>query len=477
MNLIIIISRKHFFVYNIIHSTKKILKTQGADSMKKEMAVNMTEGNVTRVLLTFAIPVFISNLFQQLYNVVDITVIGHILGDDALAAVGATTSVYSLILGFINGMSNGFCVVIARYFGAGENNSFRKSVHLSAALSLIAAIALTVFSLLFLRPLLLLLHTPESILHPAQNYISVILLFCSVTVAYNLLSSMLRAIGNSRVPLYALILASLLNIFLDLFLVGFIGMGVAGAALATVAAQIFSVIYLVLYIAKSCPLLHFSPRYFAPEKQMAAELATTGLSMAMMLVLTNIGSVAMQGSINSFGTSTITGHTAARKFHDLCMMPFGTVCTGTATFVSQNYGARKKDRIKQGIRSSIMLGSIWSIFVLLILLLFGKNLIQALTGTSDSTVLSIAMQYLYWNVPFYFILNILLIMRNSLQALGGKILPLIASMAELIGKFAGAFCLTHIMGYLGICWTEPLTWIVCFPIVLAGFFIRLKKDR
>lgn len=159
------------------------------------------------------------------------------------------------------------------------------------------------------------------------------------------------------------------------------------------------------------------------------------------------------------------------------MMPFGTVCTGTATFVSQNYGARKKDRIKQGIRSSIMLGSIWSIFVLLILLLFGKNLIQALTGTSDSTVLSIAMQYLYWNVPFYFILNILLIMRNSLQALGGKILPLIASMAELIGKFAGAFCLTHIMGYLGICWTEPLTWIVCFPIVLAGFFIRLKKDR
>lgn len=148
-----------------------MLKTQGADSMKKEMAVNMTEGNVTRVLLTFAIPVFISNLFQQLYNVVDITVIGHILGDDALAAVGATTSVYSLILGFINGMSNGFCVVIARYFGAGENNSFRKSVHLSAALSLIAAIALTVFSLLFLRPLLLLLHTPESILHPAQNYI------------------------------------------------------------------------------------------------------------------------------------------------------------------------------------------------------------------------------------------------------------------------------------------------------------------
>lgn len=440
--------------------------------MKKNSTVIMTEGNVTRVLLMFAIPIFISNLFQQLYNVVDITVIGHILGDEALAAVGSTTSIYSLVVGFINGMSNGFCVVVARYFGAGEENSFRKSVHLSVALSLIATIALTVSSLLFLRPLLLLLHTPESILDLAQSYISVILVFCFVTVTYNLLSSMLRAIGNSRIPLYALVIASVLNIFLDLLLVGGLHMGVVGAAWATVAAQIFSVVFLTVYIVKSCPLLHFYARYFALEKQILAELTTTGLSMAMMLVLTNIGTVAMQGSINAFGTSTITGHTAARKFHDLCMLPFGTICTGTATFVSQNYGARKADRIKQGIRSSIILGTIWSIIVLLIILFFGKSLIHALTGSSDSTVLNIAMQYLYWNVPFYFILNILLIMRNSLQALGGKILPLIASLTELVGKFIGAFCLTKMVGYLGICWTEPLTWIVCLPIVLSGFFIR-----
>ena len=254
-------------------------------------------------------------------------------------------------------------------------------------------------------------------------------------------------------------------------------MGVVGAALATVAAQIFSVLFLAVYIIKSCPLLHIYTQYFALEKQILTELTTTGLSMAMMLVLTNIGTVAMQGSINSFGTSTITGHTAARKFHDLCMLPFGTICTGTATFVSQNYGAHKVDRIKQGIRSSTILGTIWSIVVLLIILFFGKSLIHALTGSSDSTVLYISMQYLYWNVPFYFILNILLIMRNSLQALGGKILPLMASMIELISKFIGAFCLTPIIGYLGICWTEPLTWIICFPIVLSGFFIRLKKDR
>lgn len=436
----------------------------------------MTEGSVTRVLLTFAIPIFISNLFQQLYNVVDIAVIGHILGDDALAAVGATTSIYSLVIGFINGMSNGFCVVVARYFGAGEKEDFHKSVHLSVALSLIVAVALTFFSLLFLRPLLLLLHTPENILCLAQDYISVILIFCFATVTYNLLSSMLRAIGNSRIPLYALMIASVLNIFLDILLVGAMRMGVVGAALATVAAQIFSVVFLAVYIIKSCPPLHFYAQYFVLEKQILAELATTGLSMAMMLVLTNIGTVAMQGGVNSFGTPTITGHTAARKVHDLCMLPFGTICTGTATFVSQNYGAHKADRIKQGIRSSIMLGTIWSILVLLVMLFWGKSLIHALTGSTDSMVLYTSMQYLYWNVPFYFILNILLIMRNSLQALGGKILPLVASMIELIGKFIGAFWLTHMIGYLGICWTEPFTWFICFPIVLAGFFIRLKKD-
>lgn len=436
----------------------------------------MTEGNVTRVLLTFAIPIFISNLFQQLYNVVDIAVIGHILGDDALAAVGATTSIYSLVIGFINGMSNGFCVVIARYFGAGEKNDFHKSVHLSAVLSFIVAMILTSFSLLFLKPLLLLLHTPESILDLAQRYISVILIFCFVTVTYNLLSSMLRAIGNSMIPLYALIIASVLNIFLDILFIGFMQMGVMGAALATAASQVFSVVFLVVYIIKACPLLHFHTRYFVLEKQILAELSTTGLSMAMMLVLTNIGTVAMQGGINSFGTSTITGHTAARKFHDLCMLPFGTICTGTATFVSQNYGAHKADRIRQGIRSSIILGTVWSIIVLLITLLWGKSLIHALTDSTDSNVLYISMQYLYWNVPFYFILNILLIMRNSLQALGGKILPLFASMIELIGKFIGAFCLTQMIGYLGICWTEPITWSLCFPIVLAGFFIHLKKS-
>lgn len=442
--------------------------------MNKHTALNMTEGNVTRVLLAFVLPIFISNLFQQFYNVVDIAVIGHILGDNALAAVGATTSLYNLVIGFINGMSNGFSVVIARFFGSGNTDNFHRAVNLSAALSLVITLLLTAVSLIFLKPLLLLLHTPNDILKLSENYISIILAFCCITFAYNLLSSMLRAIGNSRLPLYALIIASLLNVFLDILLVRGLHMGVVGAALATVLAQAFSVLFLVVYIVRSCPLLHFHKKYFQPEKHMLTELSATGFSMAMMLVLTSIGTVAMQGSINSFGSSTITGHTAARKFHDLCTLPLGTICTGTATFVSQNYGAHKFERIKQGIRSSLILGTLWSLFTLAIALLFGENLIQALTGTTDSAVLTVSMQYLYWNVPFYALLNVLLVMRNSLQALGNKILPLTASTIELVGKFATVIWLSPVAGYLGICWIEPITWIICLPVVIIGFIRQVK---
>ena len=426
--------------------------------MNKAATLDMTEGKVIRVLLVFTIPIFISNLFQQFYNVVDVAVIGHILGDNALAAVGATSSIYSLVIGFINGMSNGFCIIIARYFGGNEQDNFQKSVQFSIILSIITTVILTIASILFLKPLLRLLNTPVDILDLSQSYISVIMLFCCVTFAYNLLSSILRAIGNSYIPLYALIIASVLNVILDIFFVKTLNMGVRGAAFATVIAQGFSALFLLIYIAKYCPLLHINIRKFTINWTILLELLTTGFSMAMMLVLTNIGTVILQGSINSFGTATIT------------ILPLGTICTSSATFVSQNYGARKKERIKQGVSASIFLGTIWSVLVLMIVLIAGRQLIYALTGSTDAIVIGISMKYLYWNVPFYAVLNILLIMRNCLQALGNKKLPVIASIVELIGKFAGAFLLSRMIGYLGICLTEPITWIV-----LAGFVQKIKQ--
>ena len=441
----------------------------------RKNTLNMTEGSVVSTLLLFTVPIFVSNLFQQLYNVVDVAVIGHILADQALAAVGATSAIYSLVVGFINGMSNGFCVIIARYFGGNEEERFHRAVNLSILLTVLAAAVLTLACRLVLRTVLGLLNTPEEILELSYGYISAILLFCCVTFAYNLLSSMLRAIGNSYIPLYALILASVLNVVLDLLFVRTMGMGVKGAAYATVIAQGFSVLFQLVYILKCCPLLRADLRGLTPDPAILSELLSTGFSMAMMLVLTNVGSVILQSSINSFGTATITGHTAARKFHDLCMLPLGTICTASATFVSQNYGARKKERIGQGIRAGLLLGSAWSAFVLLVVLLFGAQLIRLLTGTSDAEAVAVAMKYLYWNVPFYAVLNVLLVMRNSLQALGDRTIPVVASSIEMAGKFAGAFLLSGWIGYLGVCLTEPISWIACGALVMAGFRKRIRQ--
>ena len=438
-------------------------------------ALNMTEGPVLQMLIAFSVPILIGNAFQQLYNIVDTVVIGNVMGDEALAAVGATSAVYSLVFGFIAGMGNGFSVVLARAFGYGDREQLSRAVSGTAILAAAVSLVLTVISLAAIRPLMAFLGTPEEILSMSLDYLRIILVFCFVTMLYNTLAGMLRAIGNSRVPLYALILASVLNVILDILFVGSFHMGVEGAALATVLAQCAAAGMSLVYIVRACPILHIRRNCGRPERSLMIDLFSTGSAMAFMLVLTNIGTVAMQGAVNTFGVKTITGHTAARKIHDLFMLPFGTICTSAATFVSQNYGAGKTERVKRGVKWSLILGSGWSLAALVIVLLFGKTAVRLLTGTESSEVIQTAYLYLIWNVPFYVILNALLVMRNSVQGLGGKVIPITASMIELIGKFAAAYWLAPALGYLGICLIEPITWAASLPVVGFGYFRAIRK--
>ncbi|MBR4474753.1 MAG: MATE family efflux transporter [Oscillospiraceae bacterium] len=442
---------------------------------KGSPALNMTEGPVLQMLIAFSVPILIGNAFQQLYNIVDTVVIGNVMGDEALAAVGATSAVYSLVFGFIAGMGNGFSVVLARAFGYGDREQLSRAVSGTAILAAAVSLVLTVISLAAIRPLMAFLGTPEEILSMSLDYLRIILVFCFVTMLYNTLAGMLRAIGNSRVPLYALILASVLNVILDILFVGSFHMGVEGAALATVLAQCAAAGMSLVYIVRACPILHIRRNCGRPERSLMIDLFSTGSAMAFMLVLTNIGTVAMQGAVNTFGVKTITGHTAARKIHDLFMLPFGTICTSAATFVSQNYGAGKTERVKRGVKWSLILGSGWSLAALVIVLLFGKTAVQLLTGTESSEVIQTAYLYLIWNVPFYVILNALLVMRNSVQGLGGKVIPITASMIELIGKFAAAYWLAPALGYLGICLIEPITWAASLPVVGFGYFRAIRK--
>ena len=436
----------------------------------------MTEGKVMPLLLAFSVPIFIGNLFQQLYNVVDTVVIGHFLGDEALAAVGSTSAIYSLLIGFSLGLSNGFSVVLSRLFGARDEDGLHRAVWMSALLSVLFAACLTAASLLFMRPLLTALKTPDSIIGMSGEYLLIVMGFCSVTMLYNTLSGFLRALGNSRLPLYALMLASAVNVALDMVFVGVLDMGVKGAGCATVIAQAVAAGMELYYIIRFCPILHIKKQHLKSDRVMLSELLSTGSSMAMMLVLTNIGTVAMQSAVNCLGVVTITGHTAARKIHDILILPLGTICTSAATFVSQNYGARRMDRVMRGVKSSLILGTIWCAFAVLVVLGFGRPIVYALTGTNDAAVADTTMRYLLWNVPFYFILNVLLVMRNCLQGMGRKIVPLAASFTELAGKFAVAFLLAPMLGYLGVCLVEPVTWITTMVITGAGFVAAYHKE-
>lgn len=440
-------------------------------------SINMTEGNILKNLIYFAIPVLIGNIFQQLYNVTDTAVIGNVLGDDALAAVGAAAPVYGLLIGFAGGLTNGFAIIIARYFGAGNEREMKKSVALTYILSGITALVLTAVSAAILHPLMKSLKTPDDIIADTEKYMRIIILFSTVTIAYNMLAGMMRAVGNSKAPLYFLIASSFVNIGLDfLFIKGF-DMGVAGAAYATVISQGVSVVLCFIYALKKCDFLIFKRSELIFDKVLLSDLTSTGLSMGLMYAIVSVGSVILQGAVNSLGTSTITAHTAARKIDDIFMLPLGTIALASSTFASQNYGAGKIDRVKQGIKCSIIISEIWSAVSVIIAIVFRRPLIQTLTGTEDSLVIDTASKYIVWNISFFFILGILLVLRSSLQGVGRKIVPITGSIVEFLLKIAAVALFAPKFGYFGICISEPIIWIACSVIVVVDYITFTHKSK
>ena len=443
----------------------------------KSSSINMTEGNILKNLIYFAVPVLIGNVFQQLYNVADTAIIGNILGDNALASVGASTPVYNLMIGFANGLTNGFAIIIARYFGADNEREMRKSVSLTYILSAIIAVILTLSGIAFLHPLMKSLKTPDEIIGDTESYMRIIMMFSAVTIAYNMLAGMMRAIGNSKAPLYFLVISTFVNIGLDILFVKGFEMGVAGAAYATVISQGVSVILCFIYVMKKCNFLIFRKTDLIFDRELLSDLASTGLSMGLMYAIVSVGSVILQGAVNSLGTSTITAHTAARKIDDIFMLPLSTASMSASTFTSQNFGAGKMDRVKKGIKYSILIAFAWSAFSVLVVLLFRRPLIVALTGTTDKTVISTASQYIIWNVSFFFVLSVLIILRSSLQGVGRKLVPVSGSVMELLLKVLASLVIAPQLGYFGICILEPVIWLVCSLMVIADYIVFIRHQE
>ena len=443
--------------------------------------VDLLHGPIFRNLLLFAIPIFISNLFQQLYNAADAMIVGNVLGDTSLAAVGACASIYELLVGFGLGIGNGLAIVTARAYGAQDPDKVKKTVAGSMVIGLVASVLITIFGLLFLRPLLQALDTPPEILDEAYSYIIEIARFVVVMFAYNLCAALLRAVGNSVMPLVFLIFSSCLNVGLDYWFVAGLEMGVRGAAVATVLSQALSVALCIVYILRYAKHLVPSRRHFRLEKGLYRELITQGLSMGLMSSIVSAGSVILQYGINGLGTLVIAGHTAARKLFTFTDMPVIAMATAGSTFVSQNRGADKPDRIRKGMKQIWMFAFGTAIVMTVLMSLFSGVLVRLVSGSSAPVVLENGARYLVWNAPFYSVLGVLLATRYALQSLGQKVLPLISSGIELVGKILFMLFFIPHFGYNAVILCEPVIWcFMCAQLLWSYWndpYIKASRDK
>ena len=436
---------------------------------------DLTQGNVAKLLLFFAFPTLLSNVFQQFYNLADTAIAGHILGDNALVAIGASSTVNSLVLSFAWGLNGGFGIIIAQCFGAKDFKKLKKSVAISLSINVLFSLIVCIFSIFMSRPMLHALNTPAARLNEANSYISVILVFIIVPMLYNLEAVILRSLGDSKTPLYFLIFSSVLNIILDYVLIKFTQMGVKGAAVATVLAQLLSVILCFVVILKNFKIIRLKKNDFHFSASLFKNMMSAGMAMAVMNSIFSIGSIIMQGSINALGEDIIAAHLGSRKVAEMFMQPLVTIGTACSTFVGQNYGALKIGRIKASIKYSTIYSLIWSVFTFFILWFFGGQIARLVTGSASQVVFDNTQMYLRINAPFYFVLGLLFTLRFSIQSVDRKMPPIISSSMELASKIAAAYLFIPLWGYLGACIAEPLSWTLGAIYLLFVFKKEFKR--
>ena len=436
---------------------------------------DLTQGNVAKLLLFFAFPTLLSNVFQQFYNLADTAIAGHILGDNALVAIGASSTVNSLVLSFAWGLNGGFGIIIAQCFGAKDFKKLKKSVAISLSINVLFSLIVCIFSIFMSRPMLQALNTPAARLNEANSYISVILVFIIVPMLYNLEAVILRSLGDSKTPLYFLIFSSVLNIILDYVLIKFTHMGVKGAAVATVLAQLLSVILCFVVILKNFKIIRLKKNDFHFSASLFKNMMSAGMAMAVMNSIFSIGSIIMQGSINALGEDIIAAHLGSRKVAEMFMQPLVTIGTACSTFVGQNYGALKIGRIKASIKYSTIYSLIWSVFTFFILWFFGGQIARLVTGSASQVVFHNTQMYLRINAPFYFVLGLLFTLRFSIQSVDRKMPPIISSSMELASKIAAAYLFIPLWGYLGACIAEPLSCTLGAIYLLFVFKKEFKR--
>ncbi len=419
-------------------------------------------------ILLFTIPIYIGQLFQLSYSLIDTKIIGSALGERALAAVGATTALSDLLIEFLNGIACGFGIIIANYIGAKEKEKAKSAIVGTVFLGVLITIAISVICILFLPRILGILKVPEELMADADAYIKIIVFGLIATTLFNIFVAILRAIGDSFTPLLFLILSNLINIGLDLLAVYPLRMGVAGPAYATVIAQVISGVCCYIYMGKKHPEIQMSADGLRINKQIVRQLLPQGMSMGFMISFVTLGSLALQSGINHLGTNIIVAHTAARKITLMFLIPFFALGTALATYCGQNLGAKEYDRIKKGIKDTILAAFAWCLAAITIIFLLSPIMVSILTSSDESEIIHNAVLYLKVNSVLFFLPAAICILRNSMQGLGDTKTPLISSFIELAGKVVFAFLLVPVMGYMGVIISEPVVWaIMVIPLIIG----------
>ena len=444
-------------------------------AMKKELTKDMTTGNPVKLILLFSIPLLIGNVFQQFYSMVDTIIVGRFIGVDALAAVGSTGSMSFLINGFVVGLTSGFSVLVSQKFGAKDDEGLKKATSSALVLSLVATIIITLVSVLLAKPLLHLMNTPENIIDDAYIYIVIIYAGTIATVVYNIIAGILRALGDSKTPLYFLIIASILNIILDIVFIVNFSMGVSGAAWATIISQGVSGVLCIIYTYKKYKILRLKREDFRVKKSVYSKHLKIGIPMALQFSITALGIMIVQGALNVFGSVAIASYTAASKVLQIVMQPAITFGVTMATYCGQNLGAKNYARIKEGVKNCIQISIITSIIAGLVLVFGGKFFVGLFISNPGADILAYAQECLNYAAAFFIPLGVIFIYRNALQGMGESFVPMMAGAFELIARAVVAFTLPKFIGYTGICLSDPIAWLAA-AIPLGLYYYKKIKS-
>lgn len=439
------------------------------------MELDMTKGRPIGLIMKFIVPLVIGNIFQQLYNMVDTIIVGQFVGVKALAAVGSTGTIMFLILGFMQGLTTGFTVLTSQRFGAGDIEGVKKSFGTAVLLSVFATIVMTVVSMLGMDKLLLLMQTPEDIFGMAKSYIMVICAGMCCTVLYNLMASVLRAVGNSKVPLYFLIVAALTNIVLDLFFIIHFQMGAAGAAWATVISQGLSGILCVIYVAKKVDVLKLERQHFALDPHLMRVEFSIGFPMAIQFSITAVGTIMVQAALNMLGSLAVAAYTAASKVEQLVTQPYLAMGMTMATYSGQNRGVNAHDRIRQGARYAFWISAVYSVAVFGLIMLFKHSLIALFVSENLAEIESYATVYLFLCGSCFIPLGMIFIYRNILQGCGYALMPTMGGVVELLCRAVVAVIAAYHKSFAGVCVANMSAWIAAGLFLWIAYLVIFRR--